>query len=174
MKKVVLIYGVLSGVILIVVAMLLRSIFGDSMVTGYVTMVVALAMIFFGIKSYRDQHLGGRITFGQGFKVGILIALIASVFYVVSWEIYMANYSPNFMADYTAKMIEEMKASGASAAEISEAQAEMAGWTEMYKNPLIRYAWGFAEIFPVGLLITLISAGILRRRNPSEPSGIVI
>jgi hypothetical protein len=142
-----------------------------SMVTGYVTMILSLLMVFFGIKSYRDQHLGGSITFGQGFKVGIMITLVASLFYVVGWEIYSALYMPNFMADYSAKMIEEMKAEGASAAEIASQMAEMETWKEYYKNPLIRYAMVFMEIFPVGLLVTLISAAILKKKDEGVSSA---
>lgn len=168
MKKVVLIYGVLAGVALIVLSIILQMSLGEhSMVTGYVTMVLSLVMIFFGIKSYRDQHLGGRITFGQGFKVGILIALIASVFYVVGWEIYSSLYMPNFMEDYSAQMIKEMRADGASEAKIAESMKEMEQWKEMYKNPVIRYGMVFMEIFPVGLLVTLISAFILKRKDES-------
>ena len=166
MKKVVLTYGLLAGFLIIVLGIILQMSLGEhSMVTGYATMVVSLLMVFFGIKSYRDQHNGGVITFGRAFKVGILIALIASVFYVVGWEIYSSLYMPNFMEEYSAKYIEEMKAEGASAAKISETMAEMETWKEIYKNPVYRVGMVFLEIFPVGLLVTLISAVMLRRKD---------
>src|SRR5687768_1294975 len=110
MKKVVLVYGLLSGLIVIALGIVAQMSLGDhSMVTGYAAMILSLLMVFFGIKSYRDQHQGGNITFGRAFKVGILISLIASVFYVVGWEIYSSLYMPNFMEDYSVKMLEEMK-----------------------------------------------------------------
>jgi hypothetical protein len=172
MKKVVLIYGVFAGIALILLSIVLQMSLGEhSMVTGYVTMVLSLLMVFFGIKSYRDQHLGGQMTFGQGFKVGILITLIASLFYVVGWEIYSALYMPNFMDDYSAKAIEQMRADGMSAAKITEKMAEMEQWKEWYKNPAIRYGLVFLEIFPVGILVTLISAAILRRKDNSVSSA---
>jgi hypothetical protein len=164
MKKVVLVYGVLSGLIMWVFGGIVHSQgFEGSMVFGFVLMIASLAVIFPGIKSYRDQHLGGVITFGQGFKVGILIALIASVFYIVGWEIYMQNNMPNFMADYMAKQLEAMKAAGASAAEIAEFQAESVVWVERYKNPLIRYVMTFTEFIPVGLIISLLAAWVMKK-----------
>jgi hypothetical protein len=175
MKKVVLVYGVFAGIALIILSIILQMSLGEhNMITGYVTMVLSLLMVFFGIKSYRDQHLGGRMTFGQGFKVGILITLIASVFYVVGWEIYSSLYMPNFMDDYAASTLKEMKADGASAAKISETMAEMEQWKEMYKNPLVRYGLVFLEIFPVGLLVTLISAAILKRKGNGVASATAV
>lgn len=168
MKKVILTYGLLAGLLIIALSIILQMSLGEhSMVTGYVTMVLSLLMVFFGIKSYRDQHNGGVITFGRAFKVGIQIALIGSVFYVVGWEIYSSLYMPNFMEDYSAKMIEEMKAEGASAGELSATMAEMEQWKQWYKNPFIRFGMVFLEIFPVGLLVTLISSLILRRKGDS-------
>lgn len=166
MKKVVLVYGVLAGVALIILSIILQMSLGEhSMVTGYVTMVLSLLMVFFGIKSYRDQHNGGVVSFGRAFQVGLFITLIASVFYVVGWEIYSSLYMPNFMDDYAANTISEMKASGASAKEIADSMAEMEMWKEYYRNPAIRYIMVFLEIFPVGLLVTLISAAILKRKT---------
>ena len=168
MKKVVLTYGLLAGLLIVVLGIIIQMSFGDhSIVTGYVTMILSLLMVFFGIKSYRDQHQGGVISFWGGFKVGILIALIASFFYVVGWEIYSSLYMPNFMEEYAARTIEEMKAEGASAAKLSETMAEMEYWKEIYKNPFIRVGMVFLEIFPVGLLVTLIYAAILRRKDDS-------
>jgi hypothetical protein len=166
MKKVVLVYGLLAGFAVIVLSIILQMSLGEhSMVTGYVTMIVSLLMVFFGIKSFRDQHNGGSVSFGQGFKVGIMITLIASVFYVVGWEIYSSLYMPNFMEDYSAKMVEEMRAEGATDKEVSDHMAEMEVWKEYYRNPIIRFAMVFLEIFPVGLLVTIISALILKRKN---------
>jgi hypothetical protein len=94
MKKVVLVYGVLAGVALIILSIILQMSLGEhSMVTGYVTMVLSLLMVFFGIKSYRDQHNGGVVSFGRAFQVGLYITLIASVFYVVGWEIYSSLHA---------------------------------------------------------------------------------
>ena len=38
-------------------------------------------------------------------------------------------------------------------------------YTEMYKNPAINAAMTFVEPMPVGLIIALVSAGLLSRRK---------
>jgi hypothetical protein len=133
---------------------------------GYTTMVIALSMVFFGIKSYRDNYANGSISFGKGFKVGILITLIACVMYGLAWEISYNRIGEEFTKRMTEKYYEDMKADGASEVELQKAKEEWESFFEMYKNPIIRFAFTvFVEIFPIGLVITLISAGILRKKE---------
>jgi hypothetical protein len=128
-------------------------------------MVIGLSSMFFGIKSYRDNYLGGVIKFGAALKVGLLIALVASVVYVVSWEVYFNLYAPDFMEKYAAASIEKMKQQGVDSLKILAETTEMNKMKEWYKNPLIRYAMTLMEIFPVGVIIALICASILKRRE---------
>src|SRR5437899_634142 len=94
MKKIILVYGLIAGAI--VGAMLLVSMplyesgtlhFENGQWLGYATMVIALSLVFFGIKSFRDNHAGGSITFWNGLKIGLMITLIASLMYALCWEI---------------------------------------------------------------------------------------
>lgn len=172
MKKVVLTFGLIAG--LIVSTLMLASMplmdkgiisFENGQLFGYTTMAIALSMIFFGVKSYRDNHNGGIISFGKAFQVGILIAAVASVIYALSWEVYMNVSSGDFMEQYTARYLEQMQNEGASAAEMAEMKNSMSEMAEMYKNPLIRFGMTLMEIIPVGLIITLISAFILKRNS---------
>ncbi|MBD2701321.1 DUF4199 domain-containing protein [Spirosoma sp. BT702] len=172
MKKIVLIYGTIAGIIvggmfgLTIPFLRNGTLTGDnSMWVGYTTMVIALSLIFFGIKSYRDNHLGGAITFGSAFKVGILITLIASIMYCLSWEFYYSTVWPNFM-EWTAQNMEAaMRKKGSTEQEIATSMADFRQVAESYKNPLVRFAYTFIEIFPVGLIITLLSATLLRRKE---------
>ena len=172
MKKIILVYGLIAGVIM--GAMFFATIpfwengtigFDNGMVVGYVTMVIALSLVFFGVKSYRDQHLGGTISFGKAFQVGILITLVASVIYCLSWELCYNTVFTDFGERWKNYSLEELKAGGASEAEISKAAAEFDVSMEWYKNPLIRFAVTMTEVFPVGVLITLISAALLRKKQ---------
>ena len=141
------------------------------MAFGYATMVIALSLVFFGIKSYRDNN-GGRITFLKGLQVGILIALISAVCYAVSWEMYYRGSGQEFLQKYTAHYIDGMKKDGASDADVAKAQADMAQFQEVYKNFFVRFGITMMEIIPVGVIVTLISAALLRRREllPAEPA----
>ena len=174
MKRVVLTYGLLSGAVVAVLASInLLVIKSHSEVLGYTTMVLAFLLVFFGVRSYRDHEGGGTITFGRAFAVGILIALITCAVYVISCEIIYFNFMPDFVEKYSAEMIHRAQARGASAAEVARLEARMKSFAEMYRNPLINVGMTFMEIFPVGLIMTLVSAAILRRRAPSGATTAV-
>ncbi len=137
-------------------------------------MLVALSAILVGVKQYRDQTLGGAIRFRTALGMGLGIAVIASIAYVVAWEIYLASTHYAFMAHYTAAILEKKRAAGVTGAEYAKAVAQMDAMKTMYANPLYRFAETFSEIFPVGLLIALISAALLRnpRFLPARSRGV--
>lgn len=141
--------------------------FDTSELFGYTTMIVVLSLIFFGVKSFRDKHNNGAMTFGKGFKVGISIAAVASLFYAGGWEFYYntTDLKETFMQRYTDMTIKKMQHEGKTQEEIEKKREEMKMFAEMYKNPFIRFGMTLLEIFPVGLVITLISAGVLRKKE---------
>lgn len=180
MKKIVLTYGILAGAINAGMAYALTTVFGDELMhanaewVGYTVMIIALAMIFVGVKQYRDRELGGVIKFGRAFLVGLYIALVASVIYVGVWEIYMNTEGEDFIEEYTSSYITQMEEDGATPAEIKEVEAEMDYYKEIYRKPLLRMLVTLSEILPVGLIIALISAAVLRNNKlipPERPTG---
>ena len=172
MKKTVLTFGLISGGIMTVM-MFATLPFTDSawlqahsMVIGYTTMVLSFMLVFFGIRSYRENIGGGTITFGRAFAVGILITLISSVLYVVTWEI-MYFGGPSFGERFMTMCIAHIKNSGAS----PEAIQTQLNQLKYLDNPFINAALTFTEPFPVGLIITLVSALILRKRPNQQAPG---
>ena len=173
MRKIVLRFGLASGVILILVSAVMMPLcmkgvinFEHQEVLGYTAMVLAFLMVFFGVKSYRDTVAGGAIGFGKAFQVGILICLVTCAMYVVGWEIAYFNFFPDFLDKYTASVLAKMHARGASEADIQKQAAQLAEMAKHYHNVFYNSAITFMEIFPVGLIVTLISAAILRRKPP--------
>ena len=83
------------------------------------------------------------------------------------------NFMPDFMDKYGAHVLQKMQASGATAAAIQEKSEEINKLKVMYKNPLFNAAMTFIEPFPVGLVITLLSAAVLRKKAPSQPAVAV-
>lgn len=172
MKRIVLTFGLIAGGILSLM-MLISSMFMDQIgfergaVVGYTTMVLAFLMVFFGIRSYRDTLAGGFVSFGRAFAVGIQITAIASVCYVATWEFIYYRLAPDFGDKYAAHVIEKVKASGATQAKVDSTRADMAKFNESYKNPFVNVAYTFIEPFPVGLVFTLVCAGVLRRKRLS-------
>ena len=172
MKKIVLVFGLISGALmaLFMFAYLpfMEKIGDKGAYVGYTSMVLAFILVFFGIRSYRENVGGGTITFGRAFAVGILIAIISSVCYVIAWEILYHYFMPDFVDKYAARVIEQARASGASAQAIQAKQQEMQQFKQLYSNPFFNVAMTFIEPFPVGLIITLISATILRKKKASK------
>ena len=175
MKKTVLTFGLISGVIISVLmggSLLLSDKIGSghSMVLGYTIMVASFLLIYFGIRSYRDNTLGGQISFGRAFACGILITLITSICYVAMWEVLYFNFMPHFMDSYFAAQIHQVQASGLDPAVIATKVAAIQHSQQLYQNPLVNMAYTLMEPIPVGLIITLISAAVLRRKAPAERS----
>jgi Protein of unknown function (DUF4199) len=178
MKKTVLIFGLISGAIS--AAMMLVTVpFVDKIgwdkgeILGYTSMVLAALLIFFGIRSYRENVAGGRLTFGRGFVVGILITLISSACYVATWEVVYFKFLPDFADKYAVHMVERAKASGASQQKLDETQQKAAQFKQMYNNPAINIALTFMEVFPIGLGVTLIFRYPPQKAaNASDLSGL--
>jgi hypothetical protein len=156
MPALILRYGVIAGVIVSIPLLWnwLKLTPEDKPITGmlfgYLIIVVSLTMVFVGMKAYRDKVMGGVVHFVPAFAVGLGISAVASLFYVVSWEICMAYSSDS--------------AKGGTPEQLQKAVAEADSFATMYQNPLVRVPMTFLEIFPVGLLISLVSAAVLR--NP--------
>ena len=173
MKKTILTFGVISGLVSSVLMVATvpfadRIGFDRSAIVGYTVIVAAFLLVFFGIRSYRDNVVNGQITFGKAFAVGISITLISCLFYVVTWEILYFRFLPDFMDKYTAHVVEKSKASGASAAAVDAKIQEMKKFKQLYDHPLINAAITFIEPFPIGLGITLLSAAVLKRKPQSQ------
>lgn len=171
MTKIVLIFGLISGAIAGGLMWILMGTvntgsidFDNGMIWGYATMIIALSLVFFGIKSYRDNH-GGKISFVKGLQVGILISLISAVCYAAAWELYYPRIGDEFMQKYTTYYLDKMKKEGASDAEIEKARTESEQFMEMYKSIFVRFAMSLMEILPVGVIVTLLSALLLRRKE---------
>jgi uncharacterized membrane protein (DUF485 family) len=162
MKKTILTFGLISGVLASVLMLATLPFFKDlehgnrGMILGYTAIVLVALIVFFGIRSYRDNLAGGTITFGRGFTIGLGITLISCVFYVITWEIIYFNFMSHSMDGYFAKLIQQAQASHGTPEAIQAKVAAIRQSQQSYQNPIVP--------FPVDLLITIISAAILRKK----------
>lgn len=180
MKKIVLTFGLIAGVIIACLVWITTwlcekgSIDLDyGMLFGYASMLVALSMVFFGIKSYRDNYAGGRITFWKGMQIGMLITVIAALMYFAGWMSYtlaFPGFDERFTAKYTEHTVGKMQASGAAQAEIDAALENAEMMKTLLSNPFIFFLIAMMEFIPVGLVVTLVSAALLRKSD-LLPSG---
>jgi amino acid transporter len=170
MKKVVWTYGLISGgiaaVLMFITGLSLRnqSNFANSELFGYAGIVLSMMFVYFGLRAYRDQQPGSPLTFAKALQVSGLIALISCVCYVAAWMVVYHTMMPDFMEKFTQYTLDKMKQNGATEAQLQQTTADMAYYKELYKNPLIAAAITFIEPLPVGLLVSLVSSWILKRR----------
>jgi hypothetical protein len=160
-------YGALAGLVVglplfgITVAMNGQTL-EYGVVLGYLTMLVALSLVFVAIKRRRDEELGGVIRFWPAFGLGVGISAVASLFYVLAWEAALAVTGMDFAGDYARILIAQQQAQGVSGEALAEFVAGMEKFKAQYANPLYRVPMTLAEVLPVGLLVSLVSAGLLR------------
>lgn len=170
MKKIVLTFGLIAGSVLSAMMLLTlpfmdRIGFDKGMFIGYAGMVLAFLMVYFGVRSYRDNVASGSIGFGRAFLVGLAITAIASICYVATWQFIYYKVTPDFTEKYTAYAVEKARKSGASEEKIAAQTREITEMMAIYKNPLANVAITFLEPLPVGLVFTLVTAGLLSRRR---------
>jgi len=176
MKKIVWTFGLISGAIMAVLMFVTlpfaNALDEHSLLLGYAGIIAGFLCIYFGVRSYRDNVLGGRIGFGRAFGTGLLIAVIGSLCYVAAWEVLYYKFMPDFYAKYAQSAVEQTRTSGKSEAEVAKTKAELDAMVKSAENPAWVAATTFLEPFPVGLVIALVSAGILRRKRGSRDAEL--
>ena len=177
MRKNILLFGSISGLIITTNGIYMATVcnnnpeFESNEVLGYAALIIAFSFIFFGIKNFRDKQNNGTITFGQAFKMGFLMALVASTMYVGVWLVYYYLFIPGFFDQYIQHVLYEAKLKGLTEGEIAEKAKEMAEFKELYKNPLFVILISYAEVLPIATVIALISSLILKRKPGLEAAA---
>jgi Protein of unknown function (DUF4199) len=175
MTRIIFIYGLISGAVVcagILLTFLLPNAHG-SVWLGYLIMLVALSSILVGVKQYRDDIQGGVIGFWKALAVGVGIAAMAGVAYVIVWEAYLAVTHYTFTDVYIKSVLAAKRAAHVSGADYQKTVAEMNEFRVQYASPLFRVPMTFIEIFPVGVLVALASAPLLRNSRflPKRAAG---
>lgn len=129
-----------------------------SMFFGFAGMLLAFFFVVLGIKQQRDTN-NGSISLGKAFLKGFWITLIISTIYVIVWLIIFYNFFPNFAEHYT-----DMAIAKASPDEVAQVTEDMNSFKEMYKSPIMVILLTYMEILPLGIVFSLISALILKKK----------
>ena len=175
MRKIGLTFGLIAGAILSVMMLIQFQFqigFDKGAIIGYTTMVLACLMVYFGVRSYRDNVAGGSVTFGRAFAVGLLITIVASVCYEATWQFVYHRLVPDFGDKYAAYAIEKERKSGATDVQIAAKTKEMAELNQTLKKPLVNIALTFLEPLPIGILFTLITAVALSRKRKVQGAAL--
>lgn len=163
MARYALIYGLLSGtvIVLVIIAGMTLGGFGHSLWFGYLAMLVALTFIFVGVKRYRDVERGGVVRFWRALGLALGIAAVATIAYVAVWEVYLALTHYTFMDEYIASMMRNAQAHGVTGTKLAALKAETDNMRAIYANPLLRMGMTAVEIAPVGAIVAIFSAALL-------------
>lgn len=166
MKKSVLRYGGLSVLFMCIFFLFstlgpFKEDFNAREILGWIGIFLSTVFIYFGIRYYRDRHNNGRLSFGKGLQVGLLILILPSVAFGLFSLIYI-ELNPEFMNNYYNAQVDQIKAS-LPAAEAMAKIVEMEKQKEIFMHPAVQFFAMFFSVFAVGLIVTVISALVLRR-----------
>ncbi|HVU55974.1 MAG TPA: DUF4199 domain-containing protein [Puia sp.] len=171
MKKIVLVCGLIGGLITTVWMIILSFIYhvhgeiDHGEIYGYGSMILAFSLIYVGVRNFRNKYNNGVISFGKAFRIGLYITLIASTIYVGTWQVIYFGYARDFGKVYADHKLAKLRVSGVSEEVIAKEKAEMESWIKAYDMPLVNIGMTYIEILPVGLLVSLITALILKRKS---------
>ena len=177
MKRIVLTFGLIAGIIMATMMFLTLPFhdalgFDKALVVGYTTMLLAFLLVYFGVRSYRDNVAGGVVGFGRAFLVGLMIALVASAFYAAAWGAYYFNFRPDYLTKYQAHEMEKARAAGESPEALAKRKADMDDLARRYENPAFNFALTILEPLPAALIMSLVSAGVLSRRRKEDAIAV--
>ncbi len=171
MKKTILVCGLIAGLIAasffigtMLIGYKVDEMFENGMIYGYTLMILAFSLIFVGTKITRDKYNNGVISFGKAFLTGFYISLIASTVYVIVWLIDYHFFIPDFVEKYSQYTLNKLQASGATATAIATQKAELEQFKQLYSNLFFTALVTYAEILPLGILVSLVSAFSLKRK----------
>ncbi len=173
MKKIIINYGGLSGIITVAL-MTIAWAFSDKigfrygMLVGFTSMILSMSVMYFAMAAYRDKIGSGRISFGKAIQIGLLIGLISSIFYVATWAVVYHTLMPDFFDKYAAYITEEMAKNGKSAEAIQKQMEQMKAYKEGYQNPVMFVAYTFIEPLPAVIVVSLVSALIIKKNKPQS------
>ena len=167
MKKTIVRYGGFSVIFMVLFFLAEMMVFANKNdfkvqeIFGWVGIFISTMFIFFGIRYYRDRHNHGSLSFGRGLKVGLLILLMPSLTFGIFNVIYVM-LNPDFMDTYYNYQVTQLKESlpaGEAALKIQAMEKDK----EMFMSPAVQFFAMFFSVFAVGLVVTVISALVLRR-----------
>jgi ethanolamine transporter EutH len=170
MRKNMFTYGLIMGAIIAIQMVVTINIcyqnsnWEPSEIVGWLSMIIVSSLIFIGVRNYRNKYQDGIISFAKAFKLGAGMALIAATIYVITWLVFYYCFVPDFMEKYSQHVLNMAAKNGATAAEIAEETSKMKSMSDMYKNPLFVILLTYAEILPLALVVSLVSALILKRK----------
>lgn len=168
MKKIIFRNGLLGG-LLVSTAMIITTVFmkvypdkEPSMVLGFSSIFLSFLFVIIGIKQ-REALNESSFSFWKSFKTGFYISAIISTIYVLVWLVIYYNFFPNFMESYSNIVLKNAKPE-----ELAAKTLEMNYMKEAYKNPILVILYTYMEVFPLGIIVALITPTVTLFKQKSK------
>ena len=168
MKSTIFRYGIYAALTILILSavhfflVMPNTTYGETEIAGYLTMLISMVFVFLGIKHYRDHVNNGSLSFGQGLKLGLLIALIPAIFFGLFNVLYVEVIDPGWQDEYYRHYVENVKAT-ASADELPSKLNELEKQKEFFSNPVMTFLVMTATVLVIGVIVAIISSLALRR-----------
>jgi F0F1-type ATP synthase assembly protein I len=152
--------GIIAAIVMASMVFYMKANPGEqpSAIIGFISMLLAFTFLILGIKQQRESNRG-KITFGSAFLTGLGIAFVISTMYVLAWLVIYYNFFPDFMEKYGEMVLKNTKPE-----ELAIKTTEINQMKEWYKSPLMVILLTYMEILPIGIVISLIGALVLKKK----------
>ncbi len=166
MQKLILRYSIYAALTLIVIGLfnftvLSKMSYEVQEIAGYLSIFLSMIFVFLGIKQYRDQINGGKLSFVEGLKVGTLIILIPAIAFGLLDLVYTELINPAWKEQYYTHYLEQYKS--LPAAEFEKMKAQLKAQQDMFSSPGLQFLIMSMTVFVLGMIVTVISSLTLRR-----------
>ncbi len=160
-------YGVLAGIILIVIA-IVYYVAGQQQhwSSGIISYLALLVVIIYGLKTYRDELLDGYIKYGRALGFGVLVSLFAGIvsglYTFALFKFINPDALQTLLIDAEQKIIEASPG-------ISDRELDMAlSFTRFFINPYFFFISSLFSTTFFGTIFSLIAAAVFKKEKPSE------
>ncbi|MBD0287950.1 MAG: DUF4199 domain-containing protein [Flavisolibacter sp.] len=132
-------------------------------IAGWAGILLSVIFVYFGLKYYRDKQNNGSLNFGEGLKLGMLIVLFPSVAFAIFDVVYVMVLDPQFFDKYYTYQVEQIR-NTVPASELAQRMKELQQQRDMFSSPLVQFIVMFLSVFVTGLIVTIISTLLLKRK----------
>lgn len=169
-NKIAMTFGAIYGLSSIVIFMLFYFIGTDiqSKTPQYLGYLLLAIFIFMGIKSYRDQDLGGYISYSKSLGTGTLISLYGGIISGAFSVLFFMFIAPEMTEQIIAAAQENMAKQG-----LTEEQMQMGiEWTRKFMQPLWLFLFSIIGSVIVGFILSLLISVFLKKEDAPFNSNI--
>ena len=137
----------------------LKPHWSGSIITG----VLFVGIIVFGIKKFKEAN-GGFLSWGKGVKIGVGIAVLAGLIYVIYSYIFMNFIEPDYM-----NQMMEIQNQAFIDQGMTEEQIDVANeMSEKFQSPGIVAAIGIIAYAIGGFIVSAIAAAIMKKSEEEQ------